>query len=430
MGFVRHVLIFAFCALVCVQTAPAQSFTSGSTGADGAYSPTQSGDFDPSTMPAKCTNSNNVYNVCNFTTINIPANVTIKLRASKLNNQAITWLAQGAVTIAGTLDLSGASGGTLNTNQPAEMGASRILPEPGPGGYTGGLGALGGVAPQPGAGPGGGPAGSGTISYGYANWGGSGAFIWPGFTGSSISTGTTYGSYLAVPLYGGSGGGGGWDTSGNQLVGGVGGSGGGALRIASTTQITVNGTINANGGNGGIATGGTAGGDGGPGAGGTIHLVAPTITGTGTLTANSGVYPNYSPATSNGLIRFGTNNSSGFTGTASGLVLTALYLPPANSTLPLPSLSITSVNGVPVPPEASGSYLSPDVTIAATTAVNVVLSANNIPAGTIPTLRITAETGTDTVISCSALGSGNPAASTCSATFPYAISIAGVRATW
>jgi len=71
------------------------------------------------------------------------------------------------------------------------------------------------------------------------------------------------------------------------------------------------------------------------------------------------------------------------------------------------------------------------VIIAATGAVTVNLAAANIPLGTIVTLRITAETGADTTISCTPLA-GTLAASTatCSATFPFSVSIAGVRASW
>jgi hypothetical protein len=356
--------------------------------------------------------------------------VAIKLRASKLGNQAVTWIASGNVTIAGTLDLSGATPATVNTGVGSDPAAARVLAEPGPGGYTGGLGAFGGVAPQPGAGPGGGPAGV-LDAGGTACYGASGAFILNGITWAN--TGTPYGSYMAVPLYGGSGGGGGWDNSGGQLVGGMGGAGGGALRISSSTQIIVTGTIDANGGSAGQTGGSIAGCWGGPGAGGTIHLVAPTISGIGTLEACAGNYPGrYDAAPCNGLIRFGTNTNN-FTGSASpNPVVTALYLPPPNATLPVPSLSITSVNGNAVPAEAAGSYLSPDVTIAATSAVNVILTGANIPLTAPVTLRVTAETGGDTTISCTSNQGSTTASSTwtCSATFPYAISIAGARATW
>jgi len=192
----------------------------------------------------------------------------------------------------------------------------------------------------------------------------------------------------------------------------------------------VTGTINANGGASGGVTGGAAGCKGGPGSGGAIHLVAPTILGAGTLTADSGS-DYYAASAPNGIIRFSTTTNS-YTGSASpALIQSALYLPPANSTLPFPSLTITKVNGAAVPPEAAGSYLTPDVTIAAAGAVTVNLAAANIPLGTIVTLRIAAGAAADTSVACTALA-GTVAASTatCSATFPFAISIAGVRASW
>lgn len=429
MRFLRQFLLLMVSMGGVASLAWAQ-FTSGSTGADKAYNPTVSGDFDPIALGLDPSGDN----VFNFTSINIPAGVTIKLRASKLRNAAVTWLATGDVTIAGTLDLSGASAVALNTDQPSQVAANRVLPEPGPGGFTGGLGSRAGIGPQAGAGPGGGPVPQHEYGAYYACYGGNGSFITSGYLSANfnIGVGPTYTSFLLVPLYGGSGGAGGWDTSTTSVnVGGTGGAGGGAIRIVSGTQINVTGTINANGGTGGGATGSAAGCPGGAGAGGAIHLVAPTVLGNGSLTANSGVGNVNGVVVTNGIVRFSTN-SNAFTGTATGgAIMGPLYLPPANSTLATPSLSITQVNGVAVPPEAAGSYLNPDVIINAPGAVNVNLAAANIPLGTIVSLRITAETGADTTISCSPLG-GTVAASTatCSASFPFSVSIAGVRASW
>ena len=282
-------------------------FTSGSTGADGAYSPTVSGDFEIGSLDP---DGDNVFN---FTTINIPAGVTIRLRGSKLRNRAVTWLASGAVTIAGTLSLDGATPATINTNDGnAAIAAARIPPDPGPGGYTGGLGARGGVAAEAGAGPGGGPAGTGTTLFGCD--GGSGSFSYPGITHSSgLLAGPTYGSYLAIPLYGGSGGGGGSQGTSATFVGGVGGSGGGAIRIISDGVTTVTGVIRSNGGGTGSVVGTLAGCPGGSGAGGTIHLVAATIAGNGTLQVNSGFHPNFGNGASTGLIRFSTSNDNFYT---------------------------------------------------------------------------------------------------------------------
>jgi hypothetical protein len=425
MRFTPQLLILALCSLVCVPVASAQ-FSSGSTGADGAYSPTASGDFDPIALGVDASGDN----VFNFTTINIPAGITIKLRASKLRNAAVTWLATGNVTIAGTLDLSGATPVTLNTSQPSQVAANRVLPEPGPGGYTGGLGSYGGGTPQAGAGPGAGPAPGQETTSGLDCYGGNGSFITLGYALSGLHSGLTYSSYLLTPLYGGSGGAGGWDAAAGN-TGGIGGAGGGAIRIVSSTQINVTGVINANGGTGGTVTGSTAGCPGGAGAGGAIHLIAPTVLGNGSMTSSSGISQESDTAAVTGIVRFSTN-ANNYTGTATGgVVLGPLFVPPADSTLSTPSLKITQVNGVQVPPEAAGQYLTPDVIIAATGAVTVNLAAANIPLGTIVTLRITAETGSDTTISCTPLA-GTLAASTatCSATFPFSVSIAGVRASW
>ena len=432
MRFTRQILMLALGSLLSVPAAMAQ-FSSGSTGSDGAYSPTVSGNFDPVALGLNAAGDN----VFNFTTINIPSGVTINLLASNLRNKAVTWLATGNVTIAGTLNLSGASGGQVTVSS-AGAPSGRAQTMPGPGGYAGGVGSQGGLAPEAGAGPGGGPAGlqSGTAN---ACIGGSGSFITAGYSSSGYVAGPTYGSYLLVPLYGGSGGGGGWDSAAGGNVGGVGGAGGGAIRIASTTQINVTGTINASGGSGGTVSGTNAGCAGGPGAGGAIHLVAPTIAGNGTLSAGSpgpiyygGCFtPTYGYTYGCGIVRFSTTTNT-FTGSSGpGVIQSALYLPPANSTLALPSLTITQVNGVAVPANAGGQTLSPDVVINATNAVTVNLAASNIPLTTAVKLRVTAQTGADTLVSCTALA-GTLAASTatCSATFPFAISIADVRATW
>jgi hypothetical protein len=259
--------------------------------------------------------------------------------------------------------------------------------------------------------------------------------------------GATYGTPCLIPLYGGSGGGG-WGSS-TTGYGGIGGAGGGAIRIVSTTQISVTGTITVNGGN--AATVNNQSGTvcyGGSGAGGAIHLIAPTITGNGALTAFSGSSINpYNPVTYGGgytgFIRFNTTTNS-FTGTVDSIAAATafngsaayaaagpLYNVPANSTLALPSLNITQVNGIAVPANPTGTPALPDIQITASSAVTVNIAAANIPLGTVVSLRVTSDTANDAVISCAPLA-GTAAASTasCSATFPYAVSIASLRATW
>jgi hypothetical protein len=82
-----------------MRAAMAQTFTSGSTGADGALNLTGTPpgtviDFDPAAFtPALDTDGDSVYH---FTTITIAANVMVRLRANKAGAAPIHWLATGA----------------------------------------------------------------------------------------------------------------------------------------------------------------------------------------------------------------------------------------------------------------------------------------------------------------------------------------------
>ena len=95
-------------ALIPVLLMPlaAQVFNSGSTGADGALNLTTPGTvvFDPKTfVPPLDPDGDGIYN---FTTINIAAGVTVRLRGDIIN-APVVWLAQGAVTINGAIDAAG-----------------------------------------------------------------------------------------------------------------------------------------------------------------------------------------------------------------------------------------------------------------------------------------------------------------------------------
>src|SRR5262245_3191512 len=73
-------------------------FSSGSTGADGAFNPASNVTV---TLPAN--------GVFNYTTINIPSGVTVKFTRNAANTP-VTLLAQGDVVITGTIDISGSPG--------------------------------------------------------------------------------------------------------------------------------------------------------------------------------------------------------------------------------------------------------------------------------------------------------------------------------
>lgn len=119
---------------LCVE-AQNPTFSSGSDGSDGALdlTGTKSGTtvlFDPSAFKG----DQHQLNIFNFTTITIPTGVTLKLSGAKVP-AAMYWLAQGDVDIEGTIDLTGANGGSATLDVDVRVPAT-----PGPGGYSGGVG--------------------------------------------------------------------------------------------------------------------------------------------------------------------------------------------------------------------------------------------------------------------------------------------------
>src|SRR5712691_7785054 len=145
MGMVAAVLTMAAVSVVRGQT-----FSSGSTGVDGALTLTTPATviFDPFALGIDV----DVVNVFNFTTITIGPDVIVELKNNPLRGRSVVWLATGAVDISGTIRLNGQDGHPAT----ALPGAQRYTSEPGPGGYSGGMGGLDTTAPQPGNGPGGG----------------------------------------------------------------------------------------------------------------------------------------------------------------------------------------------------------------------------------------------------------------------------------
>jgi hypothetical protein len=334
--------------LVWPGTGTAQTFSSGSTGALGAFTPTSNTTV---ALPPD--------GVLNYTTVNIPAGVTITFQRN-VANTAVTLLATGDVTIAGTLSVNGASG--LNNSQAiAALG--------GPGGFPGGISSSPSTG---GSGPGGGaPSGFGNIN---ATYGAPASFV------------------SLVPLFGGSGGGGGLAVPLSQAGGG---GGGGAIVIASSTRITVpsTGRITADGGSGAGGFGGTAF-NAGAGSGGAIRLVAPEVSGTGTLEAIGGIGGPTSVRAGDGRIRLESTSGS-FTGPRTPAASVSTTLEPVTSTSTpstanLPSLTITSVNSVAAPPVLTGSYGAADLSLpqGTTNPVSVTVTAQNLPFPTPFTIQV------------------------------------------
>ncbi|MEW6246474.1 MAG: hypothetical protein AB1555_07175 [Nitrospirota bacterium] len=355
-----------------IEPLPAQTYSSGSTGTLGAFNPTTNTTV---TLPPD--------GVLNYTTVNIPAGVTVTFQRNAANTPVIL-LATGDVTIAGTISVNGSNG--ANPASTPALG--------GPGGFTGGLP---GSTPTAGSGPGGGAA-SGNADY--------------GAPASFVSL---------LPLFGGSGGGGGLV---NAISSAGGGGGGGAIVIASSTRITIAGTgsVTANGGSGGFGVGGTAFNAGG-GSGGAIRLVAPMVTGTGTLSANGGFGSGTGAAAGTGRIRI-ESFTVGFTGPALPLDVipsTSFSTAPGPVTpagnpglINLPTLRITQVGGLTTPATPTGSYSTADVVLPGGTAnpVQVTLAVTNTPFPSSFTVKVVPRSGSPSTVTASAVPGGTFASAT------------------
>src|SRR5262245_4093065 len=260
-------VLLTFLLVAASAAASAQTIIdSGSTGADGPFDarpiglfPLQFGPLPPNTevqcdelvapgvriirMPCTLTLQlrEPPSHVFNFTSITIPADVTVRFKRNRANTPVVI-LARENVTIDGTIDVSaeGRRGG--------------------PGGFDGGTAGIpyGGA----GLGPGGGRY---EVSV-------PGPFL---RLAASPCFADCYGNPELRPLIGGSGGG------GLQGAGFDGGGGGGAILIASSQTVDLGSAattpaISANGGEVNLV---------GQGSGGAIRLVASTITGSRGLEA-------------------------------------------------------------------------------------------------------------------------------------------------
>jgi hypothetical protein len=390
----RSALTGLFLLALAIAPAARAQFSSGSTGSDGALNYPTPGTY---TFDPQVSNLNPAGdNVFNFTTINIASGVILNMPADVLRNRSVIWLASGAVTIAGTLNLAGANGSAEAGGTGNNPGQGRYPAMPGAGGFPGGVGQY--------------------LSSAATNGDGFGAGVVTTTTGGSAVYG--YNSNALDPLVGGAGGAGG--AVGGGTAGGNGGAGGGAIRIVSTTSISVSGSILAFGG---TPTSGVGGYGGGYGSGGAIHLVAPTVTNTGTLNANGVVVPI-------GVVKVSANTASIGGAVVGQYTLGPLYNPPLPAGVPV--VKVVSVNGTNAPSDVTGSALSPDFTIATTSTVTVNISAAYIPIGTVVTLHLNSEQGNDATISCTALA-GTLAASTASCagvTFPQGVTITDIKAIW
>lgn len=384
---------------LALMSASAQAaFVSGSTGADGAFSPTVNTEV---VLPPS--------GILNYTTVNIPSGVVVTFKKNA-SNTPVVMLASGNVTIAGGVNLIGTDGKATGAAGGGVLGDDGIPGVGGPGGYDGGRGGVGTLTAAAkgiggtGLGPGGGSAGpvnGGGLPWGTAFSAGGGGFGanggvggYPGYAGPA--GGVAYGSSQLLPLIGGSGGGGG---PGNVYNGGGGGGGGGAILIASSGTVNITGYIYAYGGVGSTVDGVGFGGAGGGGSGGAIRIVATTITGNGALNANGqggGTTPNWFDIGGAGGVGRIRLEAETYTRTAASTPGHTQGLPGPAFVAGLPTLRISSVGGATVPAEPTGNA---DVTLPATTAnpVAVVFTTTGVPAGN--TVKLTLKPASGATVS-------------------------------
>ena len=444
MNYFAFTLKRAMLASLCFAPAWAFAFNSGSTGADGAFNPTVNTVVQ---LPDS--------GVFNFTTVNIPAGVTVSFKKNATNTPVVM-LASGNVTIAGTLSVAGRNSADVGAAGDGNIGDDGMPGVGGPGGYDGGAGGQPSANKRGGAGlgPGGGDGGS----YGSYNcysggcgYGGAGAGYSAAGTPnqavaslcgsanptcynnvSAVTGGVAYGSNVLLPLLGGSGGGGG--AAGLNFAGSGGGGGGGAILIASSGTVSVTGTIYAYGGNSGAASGAGAGGTGGSGSGGAIRIVATTISGNGTIHALAG---NVGSNANTGLQNGGKAADGRIRLEAETFTRTAASTPPHSFGAPgtlfvagLPTLAISSVAGTPVPANPTGNA---DVTLPANTPnpVTIVFNTTGVPVGNTIKLTVTpANAAPITVVSPALTGSTDNATASVSVTLPSGPSVLSATTTY
>ncbi len=422
----RHTTIVTAIVLLILSShsLAATTFSSGSTGADGALNILTSVVFDDVSYPALDADNDGIYN---FTTINIAAGATVTFSPTFFTGRPIYWLASDDVTIEGTIDVSGSPGYDIGA------GGLVVSSVPGPGGYQGGLGSTAINYSTRGLGPGG---GDGTDGWTFASGHGAG-FLTRGGSGydgsSSLNPGKAYGNRYMLPLLGGSGGGGGgkWSTV-QSSQGGGGGAGAGAILIASSTNISMNGIILAKGGDGGdnlLVTDERYYGGGG-GSGGSIRLMGNTITGTGTMSAKGGA----GGSTKAGKGSPGYIKMEAYTFNYSGGSETHVYTArPSYVFIPseLVPIKITKVGGQAVPANARAMFDPADIVINNSGNTIIEIEARNIPLATVVELSLVSETGEVVNVDSTPLaGTLATSTATASITVPFGFSRFYVQATW
>jgi hypothetical protein len=419
-----RIAIQSLCLVLAGLVSPLSSaFDSGSSGADGALTPSVDTEIQ---LPAD--------GILEYTSIDIPAGITVTFSKNALNTP-VTLLVSGDATIHGTIDVSGSDAPPSAGAGDGNLGDDGLPGEGGPGGFDGGRGGMADDSTeagspriaQAGIGPGGGLP---TTSYlgrddcfgSGGSFGTSGEISWSLCSGQP---GAIYGNEDLLPLIGGSGGSGG---GGRQSTGGSGGGGGGGallLAVSGTLTIADGGQIVADGGDSGdvghdddLDAGGRV---GGGGSGGAIRLVATNLGGVGALSARggrTGTYDGSNWANSyggKGRIRL---EADSFTFNGSSNPAYSVAQPGPLVISGVPTIRIASVAGMAAPAEPTGHG---DIVLPsdAPNPVSVGLETTNVPVGNTVSVTVTPPSGHPvSVVSTALQGSEANATATASVDIP------------
>lgn len=286
-----------------------------SAGSNGSYGPIEVNEAVVLDLPPD--------GIFHCTTIQIGTNGVLKFRRNAANTP-VYLLASGNISVEGEINLNG---GDVEIFKAGKGG---------PGGFDGG---------EPTTTENAYPAAGGALLAGSGYGPGGGYPL--GSAGSYATGARPYGNSLLVPLIGGSGSG---AVAAAQPLGGAGG--GGAILLASDTILNVTGRILANGGNGKWNGGtGTPNSDGG--SGGAIRLIAPIVSGDGSLSTWGGGCQGCSLA-GQGRIRIDTIDDFDLKLSYAGVVRQGreMYVFPQT----LPRLEIIEATGLLVPPGTVGTW--------------------------------------------------------------------------
>lgn len=344
-----------------------------SDGSDGVFSPTVDIEVDLSQAITGVWSDDNsganvgrgIYDpnqwavVFEYSSVNIPAGVTVTFK-NHPSNPPVFWLVSGDVVIDGTVDLRGES--------EFETGLEALVNNlGGPGGFRGGA-----DGPE-GAGRGLGIGGAGSN-------GGNGQAVFRNGT-------FEYSNPAILPLIGGSGG------FGDDLIAGSGG--GGAILVATNSLISIDGLITCQGGD--TVRRRFSSFPVSMGAGGAIKLIAPSVTGGGSLDCRGGFSDKSGPededvdliSGSEGRIRIETEVFSGITSFPETVAVSPanppLIFPPSNA----PTVTITSVDSVAAPADPTAPLQSTaDIAIQDNDSVTITLQTTNFPLEGVVQVRV------------------------------------------